>query len=185
SPDEGLSNTLPPKATLLALALFQFGLLMAIEGPMRKALAGLRLWTATVLINSMIMTVYLWHITVMILLGVVLWYFDGFGFRMEPGSTLWWQTRPAWIAVLMLLLVPTALLLSAFERVAPRDPASAPPAARQIIGAIMICLGITVLTLYGFSNDAVPNLDWAALGLVVAGAGINGLLPRLRTAKAR
>ena len=185
SPDEGLSNTLPPKATLLALALFQFGLLMAIEEPMRKALAGLRLWTATVLINSMIMTVYLWHITVMILLGVVLWYFDGFGFRIEPGSTLWWQTRPVWIAVLMLLLVPTALLLSAFERVAPRDPASAPPAARQIIGAIMICLGITVLTLYGFSNDAVPNLDWAALGLVVAGAGINGLLPRLRTAKAR
>ncbi|MDX1509427.1 MAG: acyltransferase [Woeseiaceae bacterium] len=185
SPDEGLSNTLPPKATLLALALFQFGLLMAIEEPMRKALAGLRLWTATVLINSMIMTVYLWHITVMILLGVVLWYFDGFGFRIEPGSTLWWQTRPVWIAVLMLLLVPTALLLSAFERVAPRDPASAPPAARQIIGAIMICLGITILTLYGFSNDAVPNLDWAALGLVVVGAGINGLLPRLRTAKAR
>ena len=41
SPDEGLSNTLPPKATLLALALFQFGLLMAIEGPMRKVLGGL------------------------------------------------------------------------------------------------------------------------------------------------
>ena len=183
SPDEGLSNTLPPKATLLALALFQFGLLMAVEGPMRKVLDGLRVWTATVLINSMIMTVYLWHITVMILLGVLLWYFDGFGFRMEPGSTLWWQTRPAWIAVLVVMLVPTALVLSTFERVAPRDPASAPPAARQIIGAIMICLGITILTLYGFSNDAVPNLDWAALALVIVGAGVNGLLPRLRGAR--
>ena len=36
SPDEGLSNTLPPKITLLALGVFQFGLLLAVEGPMRK-----------------------------------------------------------------------------------------------------------------------------------------------------
>ena len=59
SPDPELSNTLPPKITLLALGVFQFGLLLALEDPARKALAGLRLWTATVLINSMIMTVYL------------------------------------------------------------------------------------------------------------------------------
>ena len=183
SPDEGLSNTLPPKATLLALALFQFGLLMAIEGPMRRVLNNLRLWTATVLINSMIMTVYLWHITVMIMLGVALWYFDGFGFRMEPGSTLWWQTRPVWIGVLMALLVPVALVLSTFERVAPREPGSEPPAARQIVGAIMICLGITILSLFGFSNENVPHLDWAALGLVIVGAGVNGLLPTLRGAR--
>ena len=73
SPDPGLSNTLPPKITLLALGAFQFGLLLALESPMRRALDGLRLWTATVLINSMIMTVYLWHITVMVIFGAVLY----------------------------------------------------------------------------------------------------------------
>jgi peptidoglycan/LPS O-acetylase OafA/YrhL len=36
SPDEGLSNTLPPKITLFALGVFQFGLLLAIEAPMRR-----------------------------------------------------------------------------------------------------------------------------------------------------
>jgi peptidoglycan/LPS O-acetylase OafA/YrhL len=71
SPDEGLSNTLPPKVTLIALGVFQFGLLLALEGPMRRVLESLRLWTATVLINSMIMTLYLWHITVMVLLGTI------------------------------------------------------------------------------------------------------------------
>ena len=185
SPDEGLSNTLPPKATLLALALFQFGLLMAVEKPMRRVLDSLSVWTATVLINSMIMTVYLWHITVMILLGVVLYYLDGFGFRMEPGSPLWWQTRPLWIAVLLALLVPVALLLSAFERVRPRAPGSEPPAARQIVGAVMICLGISILTLFGFGGETEPwFLDWLALGLVIVGAGLSGLLLSLSRDKA-
>ena len=68
SPDEHLSNTLPPKITLLALGVFQFGLLLAIESPMRRLLSGVRIWAATVLINSMIMTLYLWHITIMVTL---------------------------------------------------------------------------------------------------------------------
>ena len=46
SPDEGLSNTQPPKLTLIALGIFQFGLLLSLERPMRKVLEGLRLWTA-------------------------------------------------------------------------------------------------------------------------------------------
>jgi peptidoglycan/LPS O-acetylase OafA/YrhL len=49
SPDEGLSNTLPPKITLFALGVFQFGLLLAIEAPMRRLLSNVRLWAATVL----------------------------------------------------------------------------------------------------------------------------------------
>ena len=44
SPDEGLSNTLPPKITLLALAIFQFGLLLSIEAPARRMLNNLRLF---------------------------------------------------------------------------------------------------------------------------------------------
>ena len=83
SPDEGLSNTLPPKATLIALGVFQFGLLLSLEGPMRKALDSLRLWTATVLVNSMIMTMYLWHITVMVIFGSVLYLSGGFGFHVQ------------------------------------------------------------------------------------------------------
>ena len=62
SPDENLSNTLPPKITLLALGIAQFGLLLSIEAPMRRLLTNVRIWAATVLINSMIMTLYLWHL---------------------------------------------------------------------------------------------------------------------------
>ena len=176
SPDEGLSNTLPPKITLLALGLFQFGLLLALEPPMRRALEHHRFWTAAVLVNSMIMTLYLWHITVMVLLGSALYLAGGIGFTVEPGSTAWWLSRPLWIGSLLLLLLPTALLLSPLERRSRREGAPIPSAARQIPGAIMLCLGVASLALYGFGGGPLPHLDMAALGLVLVGAGVSGLL---------
>jgi hypothetical protein len=177
SPDEGLSNSLPPKVTLLTLGIFQFGLLLSLEGPMRRALDGLRLWTMTVLINSMIMTVYLWHITVMVIFVAVLYLAGGFGLGLEPGSSDWWLSRPVWIAVLLALLLPVALLLSPLER-RPRSPDAAIPApARQIAGALMVCLGIALLAMYGYGGGPFPRLDLAAFMLVIVGSGISGLLP--------
>ena len=178
SPDKLLSNTLPPKITLLALGLFQFGLLMSFEVPMRRALENLRLWTATVLINSMIMTIYLWHITVMVIIGSVLYMSGGFGFGLEPGTSEWWMTRPIWICVLMVFLLPVALLLSPLERRSRPADAKVPAAASQIGGAVMICLGISMLAMWGFGGGPRSWLDVAAFVLVVVGAGISGVLSK-------
>ena len=178
SPDDGLSNTLPPKITLLALAVFQFGLLLSLEGPMRKVLSNLSLWTATVLINSMIMTVYLWHITIMVIFGSVLYLSGGFGFHIEPGTTDWWLTRPLWIGSLFVLLVPAALLLSPLERRSRNTDKPVPSAARQVIGAVMTCLGIALLSMWGFGGAPVVGFGLGAFALVIAGAGISGLLAR-------
>ncbi len=180
SPDEGLSNTLPPKITLIALGIFQFGLLLALEAPMRRALESLRLWTATVLVNSMIMTLYLWHITVMVLLGTVLYFAGGFGFGIEPGTPAWWWTRPVWIGVLLLLLFPAALALSPLERKGRSPDAQIPPAARQISGAILLCLGISLLAVFGYGGGVFAGQGIVSFGLVVVGAGLSGLLPWLR-----
>ncbi len=179
SPDPGLSNTLPPKITLLALGVFQFGLLLSLENPMRRALSGLRLWTATVLINSMIMTVYLWHITVMILVVAVLYLAGGFGLGLEPGTEAWWYSRIVWIGILLVLLLPVALILSPLES-ASRGGSSGPPSpVRQIIGAMMLCLGIALLAMYGYGGGPIPRLDLISFALVVAGAGVSGLLPAI------
>ncbi len=106
SPDMTLSNTTPPKITLIALGVFQFSLLLALEKPMRRALESARLWTATVLINSMIMSIYLWHLTVMIVFIGILYLAGGIGLGVEPGSLAWWLSRPLWLMALLLLLVP-------------------------------------------------------------------------------
>jgi peptidoglycan/LPS O-acetylase OafA/YrhL len=177
SPDEGLSNTLPPKITLLALGVFQFGLLLALEVPMRRVLANLRLWAATVLVNSMIMTVYLWHITVMIVFVALLYLAGGVGLGVEPGTPAWWYSRPLWIAVLIVLLVPVALLLAPLERRARDTDASVPSAPRQIAGATMLCLGIALLAMYGYGGGPIPHLDAMSFAMVIVGAAISGVMP--------
>ena len=177
SPDEGLSNSLPPKATLIALSLFQFGLLLMFEKPMRRKLASLGLWTATVLINSMIMTVYLWHITVMIVFGGILYLVGGIGFGFEPGTAAWWWSRPLWIGILLALLIPLALLLSPLERKGRHPGAPVPASARQIVGAMMIGLGIALLAKFGYGGGPAPWLDEAAFALVFGGAATGGLIP--------
>ena len=177
SPDEDLSNTLPPKITLLTLGIAQFGLLLSIEAPMRRVLANVRIWAATVLINSMIMTLYLWHLTIMVILISVLYLAGGFGLGIEPASYEWWLTRPIWIGVLYMFLVPVALALGPLERRARPAGAPVPSATRLVAGAILICLGVAVLALIGFGKSPLPFLDIASFALVVLGAGISGLLP--------
>ncbi len=180
SPDPGLSNSLPPKITLLALGVFQFGLLLSLENPMRRALNGMRLWTATVLINSMIMTVYLWHITVMTVFVALLYLAGGVGLGLEPGTADWWLSRPIFIVILLVLLLPVALLLSPIERRARSADAAVPAAARQVAGALMLSVGVALLAKFGFDGTPTSRVDLAALVLVIVGAGISGLLPRIR-----
>jgi len=180
SPDEGLSNTLPPKMTLFALGVFQFGLLLAIEAPMRKFLSSVRVWAATVLINSMIMTIYLWHMSVMAAVATLLYYTGGFGLGVEPGTPAWWYTRPIWIGMLLIILLPVAMSLSVFERRPRRADAPVPAAARQIAGAVILCLGLAVLAMFGYGGRPIAGLDIGAFVLVIVGAGISGLLPRFR-----
>jgi hypothetical protein len=177
SPDEELSNTLPPKLTLLALGIAQFGLLLSIEAPMRRLLSGLRVWAATVLINSMIMTLYLWHLTVMVIIVALAYLAGGIGLGLEPGGGEWWATRPIWIAVLYAVLLPVTLLLSTFERRSRAADASVPSALRLVGGASLLCLGVALLALFGFGTTPLPHLDIAAFVMVIAGAGISGLLP--------
>jgi len=180
SPDEGLSNTLPPKITLFALGVFQFGLLLAIEGPMRRLLSNVKLWAATVLINGMIMTLYLWHITVLIVIVSLAYFAGGFGIGIEPGTDAWWMTRPLWIGVLYAVLLPVTLLMSPFERLPRRKDAPVPAAMRQVGGALMICLGVAYLALFGFGSAPLPYLDIFAFFTVVAGSWFSGLLHGFR-----
>jgi len=181
SPDEGLSNTLPPKFTLFALAILQFGILLSIEAPMRRFLSNVRIWAATALINSMIMTLYLWHITVLIVVVSLSYFAGGAGLTLEPGTLEWWLTRPIWLAVLYALLIPITLLLSPLERRARSPEAPVPSGARQVSGALMICLGIAYLALFGFGNAPLPYLDIIAFFTVVAGSWISGLLHGFRS----
>ena len=99
---------------------------------------------------------------------------------IEPGTSDWWWSRPVWVAILFVLLLPVALLLSPLERRGRPADAPIPAAARQIAGALMICLGVATLALYGYGGGPYERLDLISFSLVIVGSGISGLLPKLR-----
>jgi hypothetical protein len=51
-----------------------------------------------------------------------------------------------------------------------------PSATRLVIGALLVCIGVALLAMYGFGSSPIPFLDIASFALVVVGAGISGLL---------
>ncbi len=131
-----ISNSLPPRVTLVALGVAQTGLLLALEKPARRLLQRGALWTTTVLINGMIMTVFLWHVTALITAVGLIFIIGGwerfFLLSIPPGTSTWWLTRPLWIALLTVVLIPFVVLFTRFERLgqarrAPAPPTPAPP----------------------------------------------------------
>ena len=163
-----VSNTLPPKVTLLALGIAQCGLLLSMEGPMRRWLEKPAPWTTVVLINSMIMTVFLWHLTASTLsIGASL-LLNGAGLHAFPGTSEWWLLRTVWISIYLLTLLPFALLFGRFER-STGCPAAI-PAWQLVTGALLACSGLALMALNGIAGDDLFGLQLGALLLPFAGA---------------
>jgi hypothetical protein len=112
-PGVEFGNSGPPSAALLALGFTQIGLALAAERTMRRFLDRPWPWTMTVLVNSSIMTLYVWHMTVMVLAIALMLWLAPVLLSLTPGTTLWWLSRPVWIAVLGFATLP---FLAGFRR---------------------------------------------------------------------
>ena len=62
-----------------------------------------------------------------------------------------------------------------FAQAEGRDAAT-PSAGRQIIGAVLACVGISLLALWGFGGGPAPWVDIAAFAFVIGGAFLSGLI---------
>ena len=172
-PGEAVSNSLTPKLPMLALGLVQSGLLLAIEAPARRWLARRALWTATVLVNGMIMTIFLWHLTASTLIVGLSLLVGDVGLTLEPGSGVWWAVRPIWMLIYVTALVPFALVFGRFERGGPGGDARA---WRLVMGAALVCGGLAFLALDGVGGDGWFGLRVGALALPFAGAAVAGVV---------
>jgi Acyltransferase family len=177
SPGEEVSNTLPPKITLIALGMAQFGLLLALEKPMQALLRKTAFWASTIIINTMIMTIYLWHMTVLLAVMASSYFAGGVGLQMPVGSPDWWISRPLWLLVLLIPLVPAALLLSPLERISRADDSAVPSRWRLITGSMLCGMGIVMATLLGFNGDLFSPVSTGAIVMLLLGAWLCGLTP--------
>ena len=173
-PGAEVSNTTPPHIPLLALAAFQFGAVRLLENRLRRLLENLNGWAATVLVNGMIMTVFLWHSTVMMLLFGVSLLMDGAGLKTYPGSGPWWLLKLVWIGLFTAVLLPVVGFASRWERAGPGGPV--PGALRQVAGSLVLGGGLGFLAYHGVVHPESGALSLVPLLLPFLGALIAGLI---------
>jgi hypothetical protein len=107
------------------------------------------------------MTVYLWHMPVLLTMAglTAVAAMTGLVQLPAPGSAAWWLGRPAWLiaafALTALVVVPLA------RREAVRPPAPAPP--RRLAAAVPAGLGAVVLLL---AAGTTPLTAACAVGLL-------------------
>ncbi|HEX2154282.1 MAG TPA: acyltransferase [Acidimicrobiia bacterium] len=170
-----VSNSYPPRVTLATLGMFQAGLVLAFEAPLRRWLARRRPWQTVVAINAQIMTLYLWHLTAMVVLLWVSLAVGGYGLGSEPLTPGWWLSRPVWFAVLSVLTVGLAVVFGRFERPRP-DSRPAPPAWRPILAVVGICAGLGLLAAIGIADE--HGLNGLILTLPLIGVLAGGIAAR-------
>jgi hypothetical protein len=171
-PGAEVSNSRPPTLALLALGIFHLGLVLTLEAPLRRWLKRLGPWTTTVLVNATIMTLYLWHLTVMVLTIGLAHLLGDVGLELQPGTGSWWASRPVWIGVLAAFLLIFIALFGRFEQTARKGAEASLPAWRAIAGALGVCSGLAILALYGIGAEGPLGIRIGTVLLVLAGAAL-------------
>ena len=178
-PGSDLSNSMPPTVTLLALGIAQSGFALAVEPAGRQMLENMRLWTATVLLNGMIMTVYLWHLTAFVFVMVAAWLMGGIGLHLMPGSGEWWLARPVWFALYIAALLPLVGLFARFEQVRGMPERESPvPLWRLVLGLIFTCTGLAATAAISIASPmGVTGVRLWVVALPFIGAALIGFGP--------
>ena len=178
-PGAEITNSMPPTIALFALGVTQAGLVLLLEPWGRKMLQNLSLWTATVLMNGMIMTVYLWHLTAFVLVMVLAWLAGGIGLEMYPGTAAWWWTRPIWLGIYTLALLPMIAIFARQERVfGPIRGGRTVPKLRVVLGVLAICIGLAMTAAVSIASpEGLTGVRLWVVALPFFGAGLLGFGP--------
>jgi len=111
---ESVSNAYPPTLCYMAQAIGSIGVAMLFRERASRWLLHPRLWKVVVLLNSVIMTLFLWFMTAYMIAILALWPL-GFG-RQHAINPRWWLERPLWVLLPGLILVGLVALFGKWER---------------------------------------------------------------------
>ena len=156
-----VNNSYPTRVTLGFLGLLQGGIVLALEPVLQRAMSGARAWTVVVVLGRRMMSVYLWHLTVMVLVigGSLL--LGGVGLGAEPLTGAWWATRPLWWLVLGTLTAGVVALVGRFEDV--RRVTGSVAAWRPVAATVLGCGGLGVMAARGLVGREGLSSWWALL----------------------
>ena len=120
---ELVSNAFPPTVCFLLGGIWSIGAIMLLRPALARWLERPTPWKTTILLNSVIMTLFLWHMTAYLLTVLTLW---PLGSGQEHDSTAgWWVERPLWLGLSAAYLTGLVALFGRFER--PRAAGASSP----------------------------------------------------------
>jgi fucose 4-O-acetylase-like acetyltransferase len=166
-PDVEFGNSGPPSAALLALGFTQIGIVLSAENAMRRILARHRVWTITVLVNSSIMTLYAWHMTVMAAaLALMKWQAPALlGF--VPGGAMWWLSRPLWLGMLAVATLPFMAVFRRFEAIGRNRDGARTSVPGPLVATVGVGVSFVSVASHGISTT---HPFWAMAAIVPLGA---------------
>jgi hypothetical protein len=120
-----------------------------------------RVWLGVVVANSMVMTFYVWNMTVAVLAAVILLP-TRIASQFEELSGAWWLWRLGWIAACAVCLVPFLFAFRWAER--PDERRLVPLVLGFAVGSVLVLDTPTLLALYGLlwwgsdgGREGLPN----------------------------
>ena len=120
-PGAAMQNPSPPTVALMTLAAAQVALAALVAGPAERWLRRTRPWAAVIGANTVVLTLYLWHMVAALAGALAL---DALGAlpSADVRTGAWWLGRVPWVATLAVLL---AALVAVVGRVETRTTARA------------------------------------------------------------
>lgn len=152
-------NLNPPTTCILVLGIGQI-FLVSFAHPWLSRLASPRVMRAANAINRNSMTIYLWHVPVVVIIALTM-----LSTRMsmpEPLSRSWWETRPLFLVAVAVALTPVVLLLAHWEKSRLQHAPTRTPALVAALKVTLAVAGIATILIAGFT----PVISWA-VGLLL------------------
>ena len=170
-PGQRLLNASPPSLALLATTAFQLGLVVLLRDPAERWLHRARPWRAVVAVNAVVLTIFLWHMSAVVLLVGLLY---GLGLLPTPAVATagWWLWRLPW---LLMLTVVLAVLVAVFGRLETRPRPPTPPAwlrrspADTVTGALLTLAAFAAVVAGLLANNLAPSNAAYVVGMPAAG----------------
>jgi fucose 4-O-acetylase-like acetyltransferase len=132
-PVDMLTNLNPPTLPLVALAIAQTSILRLLRPALARLMSTHAARAAVFLVGSRLMTVYLWHLPVILVVTGVSLVIPGAA--PEPGSAAWWWSRPLLFVVVLVAVFGMSALVGRWE--SPKQVGATPPGAVVGVAALL------------------------------------------------
>jgi hypothetical protein len=171
----------PPTFANGFLAIAQGGLIIATMAYARRLTQRRGVWRFVVAVSAAMMTLYLWHLTALSLLGAAgIFIGGGWLFSFEPGTPTWWLLRIPFFVVLAAITLGLAALFIRFEVRINKGPPP-PLAIVWLAGILLAIVAPGAMALEGLiTKDATINW-WIPIATVGAASLIGAYSPSRRS----